>query len=141
MVSKHKVLQNWVSEFLDDNYLYFESADVYPNVRVIVPNYGDFVNYTDICGFQYKSYTFIFIAYETIDPGTNDINVTNMELMDSFNEWLVEQQENKNFPDFGDKCSEYTIVPLQNMANLASIADDGLAKYMLGARIDYKEEQ
>ena len=31
-------------------------------------------------------------------------------------------------------------MPLQNMANLAFISDDGLAKYMLGVRIDYKEE-
>ena len=50
------------------------------------------------------------------------------------------QKELKNFPNFGDKCSEYDIIILQNMANLAYISDDGLAKYMLGARIDYKEE-
>lgn len=139
-MSKHAALQEWVQTFLNRNYLYFESTDAYPNVRMVVPNYGEFVRKTDICGFKYKSYTFMFIGYESIDTGTSDINVRNMELMDEFNDWLLEQQEDKNFPDFGPECSEYEIHPLQNMANLALITEDGLAKYMLGCRIDYKEE-
>lgn len=140
MASKHKALQNWVQRFLDDNYLYFESADAYPNVRTIVPKYGDYLNKTDILGAKYKSYSFVFIGYEMIDTGTSDLNITNMEVMDEFTRWLEIQKEELNFPDFGDNCSEYEIIPLQNMANLAFISDDGLAKYMLGVRIDYKEE-
>lgn len=140
MASKHKALQNWVQRFLDDNYLYFESADAYPNVRTIVPRYGDYLNKTDILGAKYKSYSFVFIGYEMIDTGTSDLNITNMEVMDEFTRWLEIQKEELNFPDFGDNCSEYEIIPLQNMANLAFISDDGLAKYMLGVRIDYKEE-
>lgn len=140
MASKHKALQNWVQRFLDDNYLYFESADAYPNVRTIVPKYGDYLNKTDILGAKYKSYSFVFIGYEMIDTGTSDLNITNMEVMDEFTRWLEIQKEEHNFPDFGDNCSEYEIIPLQNMANLAFISDDGLAKYMLGVRIDYKEE-
>lgn len=139
-MSKHKIIQDWVQAFLDSNYLYFESADAYPGIRTIVPQYGEYVNYTDICGFKYKSYTFIFIGFEQIDNGTSDVNITNMEVMDAFTKWLEEQKENENFPDFGPKCSEYDIIPLQNMANLATIQDNGLAKYMLGVRIDYKEE-
>ena len=139
-VNKHKSIQSWIQTFLTDNYAYFESADAYPNVRTIVPNYGDYIRSTDICGFKYKSYTFMFIGYEQIDTGTSDINVDNMDKMDLFNDWLESQQESKTFPDFGTNCSEYEIIPLQNMANLAMITEDGLAKYMLGARIDYKEE-
>lgn len=139
-VNKHKILQDWVSTFLEDNYLYFESADAYPGVRVIVPNYGDFTRFTDICGGKYKSYSFVFVGYEQIDPGTSDVNVTNMYIMDEFNEWLLEQIDNENYPDFGPNCSEYEIYPLQNMANLAALSEDNLAKYMLGVRIDYKED-
>lgn len=139
-VNKHKVMRDWVSQFLEDNYLYFESADAYPNVRVLVPNYGDYINRTDILGNKYKSYSFVFIGYETLDPGTSDVNVDNLAAFDAFNDWLEEQKENKNFPDFGEKCSEYDIIILQNMANIGTISEDGLAKYMLGVRIDYKEE-
>lgn len=139
MVSKHEAMQEWVQGFLDDNYLYFESADAYPGVRTIVPNYGEYTYKTDICGFKYKSYSFVFIGYEKIDTGTSNVNVSNMDIMDEFNKWLEEQIELEEYPDFGDNCSEYEIVPLQNMANLAMISDDGLAKYMLAVRIDYKE--
>lgn len=138
--SKHKALQEWVSEFLENNYLYYQSANAEPGIRMIVPEFGDYVNRTDILGYKYKSYVFIFIAYEQIDTGTSDVNITNMEIMDSFNEWLEEQIEDKNYPDFGDNCDEYEIQPLQNMANLATVTEDGLAKYMLGCRINYREE-
>lgn len=138
--SKHSALQEWVSEFLENNYLYYQSANAEPGIRMIVPEFGDYVNRTDILGYKYKSYVFIFIAYEQIDTGTSDVNITNMEIMDSFNEWLEEQIEDKNYPDFGDNCDEYEIQPLQNMANLATITEDGLAKYMLGCRINYREE-
>jgi len=139
-MSKHKAMQEWVQGFLDDNYLYFESTEAYPNVRMLVPNYGDYLRGTDILGNKYKSYSFVFVGYEKVDLGTSDVNARNMELFDKFNEWLEEQKINQNFPDFGDKCSEYDIIILQNMANLATITNDNLAKYMLGARIDYKEE-
>ena len=138
--SKHSIMRDWVDGFLYDNYLYFESADVIPGARMMVPQYGDYVNRTDILGAKYKSYTFLFIAYKQLDSGTSDINITNMQIMDSFLEWLEEQKEDENYPDFGDNCSEYEIQPLQNMANLATVTEDGLAKYMLGVRINYKEE-
>lgn len=141
MINKHKAMQDWVQSFLDTNYLYFESAEAYPGVRAIVPEFGDYIRYQDVLGVQYKSYTFVFIGYEQLDDGTSDVNTINMELFDSFVEWLEEQYNNQNFPDFGEKCSEYDIIILQNMANLAMVTEDGLAKYMLGVRIDYKEEE
>lgn len=141
MISKHRIMQEWISSFLEDNYLYFETADAYPHVRTLVPNYGDYVNKVDILGNKYKSYSFIFIGYEQIDQGTSDVNIRNMEIFDKFNEWLEKQKEQKNFPDFGDNCSDYDIILLQNMANIATISEDNLAKYMLGARIDYTEKE
>jgi hypothetical protein len=140
MANKHEALQTWVQTFLVDNHLYFERADAYPNIRLIVPNYGDYLVSTDICGFKYKSYTFVFVGFETVDTGTSDINTRNMELFDNFNAWLEQQKEARNFPNFGENCDDYEIVPLQNMANLAEVTEQGLAKYMLSARIDYKEE-
>ena len=85
-VSKHAAMQTWVSSFLDDNYLYFESASAYPNVRALVPNYGEFLRKTDVCGFKYKSYTFAVVGYEQLDiGGTSDVNVHNMDIMDKIN--------------------------------------------------------
>ena len=94
-ISKHEAMLNWIQPFLEDNYLYFESADAYPGVRELVPNYGDYVNKTDILGNKYKSYSFVFIGYESIDTGTSDVNLRNMELFDNFNEWLEKQKRKK----------------------------------------------
>jgi len=140
IVNKHKIMQEWVQQFLDDNHLYFQAVDADPGVRQIVPEIGDYVVKTDILGNKYKSYTFAFVGYESIDTGTSDVNTDNMYMFDQFSEWLEEQKAKGNFPDFGDKCSEYDIIILDNMANLSYIDDDGTARYMLGARIDYKEE-
>jgi hypothetical protein len=134
-------MQDWVQGFLDENLLYFESSEAYPGVRTLVPNYGDYVNKVDILGNRYMSYSFVFIGYEYIDLGTSDVNINNMAVFDAFNDWLAEQKANGNYPDFGEKCHDYDIVILQNMANVAGIQDDNLAKYMLGARIDYIEEE
>lgn len=139
-MTKHKALQEWVTPFLENNYLYFQSADAYPEIRVIVPEYGEYLIKTDICGFKYRAYNFVFMGYEHIDTGTSDVNVENMDIFDKFNQWLEQQQRERNFPDFGETCSEYEIMPLQNMANLTSVSEDGLAQYMLAARIEYKEE-
>lgn len=139
--SKHEIMQEWVDEFLgSQGLLYFENADADYGVRVLVPNYGDYTNKVDIVGNKYKSYSFVFVGYETIDPGTSDINIRNMELFDAFIEWCEQQKELNNYPDFGTNCSDYDIIILQNMANLSAISDDNLAKYMLGVRIDYVEE-
>ena len=85
----------------------------------------------------------MFIGYEQLDTtaSSSEVNTDNMEIFDKFIDWLEEQKANKNFPDFGTNCSDYDIIILQNMANLATVTDDNLAKYMLGARIDYVEEE
>lgn len=139
-MTKHKALQEWVQPFLEDNYLYFQSADAYPDIRVLVPEYGEYLIRTDICGFKYRFYNFVFIGYQQIDSGTSDVNIENMDIFDRFNTWLEEQKKNRNYPNFGEKCDEYEIVPLQNMANLTAVTEDGLAQYMLAARIEYREE-
>ena len=139
-INKSKIMQDWVQEFLTDNYLYFESTEALPGVRTLVPSYGDYINKTDILGFKYKSYSFVFVGFEQIDTGTSDTNTENVEIFEKFNDWLEQQKKLKNFPNFGTNCSDYDIIILQNMPNLAEITEDGLAKYMLGARIDYKEE-
>ena len=138
-VNKHTVLREWVQEFLGDRYLYFESADAYPNVRIAVPQYGDYVLRTDILGNKYKQYSFVFVGYEQLDVGTSDINATNMLLFDEFSEWVEEQQKQGNFPNFGENTDEYQLNVVQNMANLSFVTDDGIAKYMLAVNINYRE--
>lgn len=140
-VNKHLALQEYIQAFVEDNHLNFEAITMIPNYRAIVPTYGEYVIKEDILGAKYKQYDFMFIAIENFDLGTGNKNTSNMNLIDSFIEWIETQEANKNYPDFGANTSEYTIMPLQNMANLALVDEStGTAKYMLGCRINYKEE-
>jgi hypothetical protein len=141
-VNKHLVMKTWVEQFLGDK-MHFEDIQANQGARSFVPQYGDYVQKTDICGNKYKFYTFGFIAIEPLDMNDQDSNnATTMNTMDLFNDWLELQQKNKNFPDFGTNVTNYRIVPLQNMANVAQYFEDiGMVKYILVARIEYVEKE
>ena len=142
-VNKHIVTKEWVEQFLLGNKMYFDNIEAYQGARSIIPDYGDFVISTDIVGNKRKWYSFGFVATEPLDTTDNDINnATSRQLVDDFNDWLVEQETNKNYPDFGDKVTKYKIVPLYNTANMAQVfAENGMAKYILMARIEYTEKE
>lgn len=139
IVNKHRVLQEWVQDFLTDRFLYFESSEAYPNIRAVVPTYGDALLRTDIVGNKYKQYTFVFIGYEQLDVGTTYTNADNMLIFDEFAQWVNEQNEARNFPNFGENTTDYDLEVVQNMANLATVTEDGLAKYMLAVNVNYVE--
>lgn len=139
-MNKHISLKEWVEQYLDDRKMSFENIDSVVGARALVPQYGEYVTKQDIMGNKYKTYVFGFIAIEQLD--TQDVtinNATTMHLIEQFNTWLEEQEESQNFPDFGDNTTNYKIVPLQNMPNMVKV-ENGMAKYILMARIDYVEK-
>lgn len=142
-VNKHAVLKAWVEGFLSGAKMSFENIEIYQGFRSVVPDYGDFIIKTDVIGRKYKQYTFGFVAIEPLDrydTGTN--NTGTMYLVEQFNEWLVTQEKNKSYPNFGTNVVKYKIVPLQNMPNLAQVDEEtGMAKYVLMARIEYVEKE
>lgn len=142
MINKHIALKEWVQEYLDGNNMHFEDIDMYPGFRSLVPSYGDYVVKTDVIGNKYKTYTFAFVAIELLDMTDDTTNNTDIFYqIELFNEWLEEQQELKNFPNFGGNTSNYKIIPLQNMPNMAMVDEQNNAKYMMLARIDYTENE
>ena len=142
-INKHEVIKLWVEEFLDGAKMSFDNINAVQGARSLVPDYGDFIVKKDICGNKTKWYTFGFIAIESLDTYDTDVNNSNIrQAIDEFNDWLVTQEENRNFPNFGDKVTKYKILPLQNTANLAQVfTDEGVAKYILMARIEYIEKE
>lgn len=141
-VNKHTAIRDFVQQFVDDRFLQFESIEFVTGARSVVPNYGDNVERIDILGNKYKSYTFTFIAIQDFDRGSTDFNEQNMMIMDSFNDWIVEKEENGEYPNFGDNCINYRWELLQNMGNLAQIDESlSLAKYMLTCKLNYTERE
>lgn len=142
-VNKHDIMKKWVETFLSGVKVSFDNIDVYPGARSLIPEYGEYLIKTDIIGNKTKQYTFGFVAIETLDQYDIDTNNTDTrQLIDGFNDWLVTQEKNRNYPDFGDDVIKYKIIPLYDTSNIAQVfTETNLAKYILMARIEYVEKE
>lgn len=138
--NKNRIMQDYVQTFLKDRYLTFQSVDMSPGARSLAPISGDTVIEKDVTGVSTKQYLFSFIGVETLDPGTNKNNADNQDLFEKFNDWIVEQENNKNYPDFGEKATNYKLEPLNNTADLAYIDENNNAKFILTVKLTYEEE-
>ena len=87
-----------------------------------------------------KEYGFTIVLTWAFSESTDDLNLSAMNFAQSFMDWIVEQNRNKIFPDFGEGCQVKKIENLQNMPNLASIDWENMtARYMIQCRVLYFE--
>lgn len=135
---KNEALQVWLQPFLDDNFIKFQSIDNYPDARAVIPTNAETV-YEDITGVKVKEYVFSFIGIVKLDTGTSYKNAKDLDIFDTFNDWIEEQNANANFPQFPN-CTNFELEALQDTATLAYIDDDNNAKYVLSVKIKYEEQ-
>lgn len=142
MINKHREIKKFVEKYLQNQKLCFENFQITPHTRAIVPEYGDFELKKDVLGNSYKVYTFTFVAVEKIsNQPLIDANINNMEIMDDFNNWILEQEKNSHYPNFGDNVIEYKWELTQNMGNLAYVDEQSIAKYLLTIKLNYVEKE
>lgn len=82
------------------------------------------------------------VAYNAIvkQEGYQDENVEDMQSVQEIIDWISEQNDERNFPDFGENCIIEAIRVLTDNPNLNGIdsnASPALAKYSLSIQIDY----
>lgn len=108
---------------------------------------GFVTNYSDrqikkYFGGAEKEYGFSIIVVKAYSTNDDDLNLEAMNFAQGFMYWLWQQNKNKNYPDFGEKCQIKKMENLQNMPNLAGINhEEGLARYMLQCRVVYYEKE
>lgn len=108
----------------------------------LITNYSDKIVKKYITGKVQKQYGFTIIIVKSYSSDDDDLNLEAMNFAQEFMDWLDGQNEKKDFPDFGEKCTVEKIENLQNMPNLAGINEkEGLARYMIQARIVYTERK
>lgn len=105
----------------------------------IIPIPGETVIKTFIDGSAMKEYSFAWVIMLKISEFTDDTNINNMLDLRRWQDWIDEQEEIGNYPDFGEKYSCYELRNNTNMPNLAMEFDNGMAKYMFPATINYLE--
>lgn len=140
MDSKHKAMLDYLAKYPGlDAFLRFNSVtDKLGNVSVQTVS-GEEWESQDITGHGIKRYDFAIVSMAPQDPSTNSVNVEQMQDAQNFMEWIKEQDEAGNFPDF-EGCQVLSIENLQNMPNLAGVnAAGNVAKYMFQCRIRYYE--
>ncbi|MDL2206263.1 hypothetical protein LJC33_05060 [Eubacteriales bacterium OttesenSCG-928-N13] len=141
-VDKDRILLNWAAQnpLLTDALLFLYLGD-YAGSCAIVPIQGDVVKKWYVDGSSVRVYDFAMQLTQPVSSTTDDVNIANMYIQRQWADWITEQQEAGNYPDFGPKCSGYSLELLSNMPTLAQLYENGLGKYQFYARLKYEEER
>lgn len=108
------------------------------------------LNRTYIDGSVLRQYTFTIIDYKSVSmnalvtvPGYKNENVEDVLDVQGIIDWITEQAELKNFPDFGEGYTIQSMEALTDNPNLNGIdssTSPALAKYSFTIRIQYLDE-
>ena len=117
------------------------------NTQFVTVSNDTATNQPYIDGSVSKSYTFTIIDFKSISynplvkqEGYPNENVEDMNDVQALIDWVNEQNDVKNYPDFGDLCFIDSMEALSENPNLNSIdttLTPALAKYSITIRINY----
>lgn len=129
-------------EELAGTMLNFNFSPESPESISLITNYSDKIRKRFVTGDCEKEYGFSIIIVKPYSSDQDDLNLEAMNFAQAFMDWLDEQNEGKNYPDCGENCTVEKIENLQNMPNLSGVnCEEGLARYMIQAKIIYKERK
>lgn len=143
-MTKHEIMKAYVEEKVTElvgGLVSFNFADDSPDSVSFLTNYSGKIvkNYLRAAD---KEYGFTILITWHYSTETDDLNLQAMNFAQEFMDWIDEQNRNKNFPDFGDKCQVKKIENLQNMPNLAAVDWENMkAQYMIQCRVLYFEKE
>lgn len=126
--------------------LYFNFTEAEDNNKQIVTLANEkALHKTYIDGSVDKQYTFTIIEFKAMTPkpvveGRVDENVDDMLQVQELIDWITEQDDAHNYPNFGEKCQIDSMRALTDNPNLNGIDSSispALAKYSVSIQIDY----
>lgn len=143
-MTKHDAVKAYfepkILELVKENIHFNFSPDSNDSVALIT-NYSDKVVKKFITRDVKKQYGFTILITKAYSSDDDDLNLEAMNFAQAFMDWIDEQNEKKEFPDFGERCTVEKMENLQNMPNLSGISEEGTARYMMQARILYRERK
>lgn len=136
---------------LEGSPLYFNFIDAKDDDKQFLTMANDkIMNKPYIDGSVDKRFTFTVIDYRSIAyQEMARYNITANESVEeyldvqSLIDWITEQNELKNFPDFGEDCIVETIQSASENPNLNGVdtsASPALAKYSISIQVDYLDK-
>lgn len=131
---------------IQNSYLYFNFTQAEDNNKQIVTLANEkALHKAFIDGSVEKQYTFTLIEFKAMTPkpiveGKVDENVDDMFQVQELIDWVTEQDDLKNYPNFGETCLIDSIKALTDNPNLNGIDSSiapALAKYSVSIQINY----
>jgi hypothetical protein len=147
-IDKNKAMIEFLMtcEDIQNNPLFFNFADAEDGHNHFISE-KDTTKRSYIDGSMLKQYTFSIANYSTVTHNAlvesndfSDKNIENMAYVQKILDWINEQAEHRNFPDFGPECE------IEDMETLTTDPDiDGIdtsvnppiARYSVGVKVSY----
>lgn len=112
MVDKNKAVIDYLTQCEDiaDSPLYFNLINAEDNsIQMITTAEDKSISRTYVDGSKRKRYTFNLITFKTISDkelvaGYSNENVDELQDVQKLIDWISEQQDLHNYPDFGEEC-------------------------------------
>ena len=149
-MDKNQALINFICECpqIEDNPLFFNFIHgKEDNKQLITQSNEKTLNKKYINGDVLKRYTATLIDFKSVtynavvkEAGYVDENVEDMADVQTIIDWIEEQSELRNFPDFGEDCIIDDMQVLTDNPNLNGVdtnVSPALAKYSMSIQIDY----
>ena len=133
---------------IQQNPLFFNFLNAQKNNKQIVTVGNDIrTNITYVDGSVAKQYTFSLVDFKSVVyqavPKVEELsneNVADLSEVQQLLDWVNQQNDEQNFPDFGEHCVIDSIKTLSNYPVLSGVdtsVTPALAKYSLSIQIDY----
>ena len=140
MKSKHEAVWEWLQSCPHISALFFNAARADGGYTQLVPAESVIEEY--ISGASLRSYECALVRFMEISFEPNDeTNVEDMVDFDLLCQWVEEQNEKGNFPEFPTGQTVQEIIVSPNQAGYMAMLDAGIAKYQLQFQIDYVKER
>lgn len=150
MVDKNQAVIDFLFQCpqVQNNPLFFNFIEAKDNNKQLLPLANDkMLDKTFIDGSVMKRFTFTLIDYKSIayqavvnQSGYMNENVEELFDAQAIIDWVAEQAQSRNYPDFGDQCEIEDMLVLTDNPNLNGVdasTKPSLAKYSFSIRIDY----
>ena len=144
-MTKHDAMKEYFEPVVTElagTILNFNYSPDSPDAISFLTNYSDKILKRYIRVGADKAYGFSIFVTKLYSTNCDDYNLEAMNFSQGLMDWIDEQNRNKIFPDFGEKCQIKKIENLQNMPNLAEVdPEEGIARYMIQCRVIYFEKE
>lgn len=138
--SKHEAVMTWLAGCPHIRDLFFNFSQTEDDDTQLIPSESIIEEYND--GSSLRSYECALTRYMTCSDEPNDEqNIIDLVDFDKVAEWVEDQNDAGNFPEFPEGCSVMEIGVSPNESGYIAALEGERARYMIQFSIEYIRER